>query len=169
MTRFIYTLLLYLLLPYVLLRLLWRARRQRGYLGHVGERFGYGAEGASGPLIWIHAVSVGETRAADLVADLLAHGVAAEMRIVYRAVPLDFPMMLAAALEAGDVDAVMHFSRRSAELFVAGARTAGVADAASDVRHLCLSAQVAEPLAGMSRIDIATRPNEVALIALLQT
>jgi uroporphyrinogen-III synthase len=121
--------------------------------------------GAKAPVLYL----AGEDRAADLVADLLAHGVAAEMRIVYRAVPLDFPMMLAAALEAGDVDAVMHFSRRSAELFVAGARTAGVADAASDVRHLCLSAQVAEPLAGMSRIDIATRPNEVALIALLQT
>ena len=67
-------------------------------------------------------------------------------------------MFASQAIRAGD-----------AELFVAGARTAGVADAASDVRHLCLSAQVAEPLAGMSRIDIATRPNEVALIALLQT
>ena len=63
--RFLYTLLLYLLLPYVLLRLLWRARRQSGYLDHVGERFGYYAQSADGPFIWVHAVSVGETRAAE--------------------------------------------------------------------------------------------------------
>ncbi len=63
--RFLYTLLLYLLLPYVLARLVWRARRQRGYLEHVGERFGYYTHDADGPLIWVHAVSVGETRAAE--------------------------------------------------------------------------------------------------------
>jgi 3-deoxy-D-manno-octulosonic-acid transferase len=63
--RFVYTLLLYLALPYVLLRLLWRARRQPGYLEHVAERFGrYGAR-AGGPTLWLHAVSVGETRAAE--------------------------------------------------------------------------------------------------------
>ena len=74
MTRFVYTLLLYLLLPYVLARLAWRARRQHGYLVHVAERFGYGAPQAdSGPLIWVHAVSVGETRAAEpLVRELRA-------------------------------------------------------------------------------------------------
>ena len=65
MTRLVYTLLLYLLLPYVLVRLAWRACRQRGYLQYVGERFGYGAKGAGGSWIWIHAVSVGETRAAE--------------------------------------------------------------------------------------------------------
>ncbi len=63
--RFFYTLLLYLLLPYVLLRLVWRARRQRGYLAHVAERFGHHAKAAGGPVIWVHAVSVGETRAAE--------------------------------------------------------------------------------------------------------
>jgi 3-deoxy-D-manno-octulosonic-acid transferase len=63
--RFLYSLLLYLLLPFVLLRLLWRARRQRGYLDHLAERFGYYAPAASGPFIWVHAVSVGETRAVE--------------------------------------------------------------------------------------------------------
>jgi 3-deoxy-D-manno-octulosonic-acid transferase len=60
-----YSLALYLLLPFVMLRLLWRARRQRGYLEHVGERFGYYTQVSQGPIIWVHAVSVGETRAAD--------------------------------------------------------------------------------------------------------
>ena len=63
--RGIYTLLLYLLLPCVLLRLAWRARRQSAYLEHVPERFGYCTETPGAPLIWLHAVSVGETRAAE--------------------------------------------------------------------------------------------------------
>ena len=63
--RCLYPLLLYLLRPSVLLRLAWRARRQRGYLGHVAERFGHHAQAAGGPVIWVHAVSVGETRAAE--------------------------------------------------------------------------------------------------------
>ena len=63
--RFAYTLLLYAALPLALLRLLWRSRRQPGYLGHVAERFGRYRQSVSEPLIWIHAVSVGETRAAE--------------------------------------------------------------------------------------------------------
>jgi 3-deoxy-D-manno-octulosonic-acid transferase len=47
------------------LRLLWRARRQPEYLHHWNERFGFSWPAKSGPLIWIHAVSVGETRAAQ--------------------------------------------------------------------------------------------------------
>ncbi len=91
------------------------------------------------------------------------------MRVVYRAVPLPFPPELTAALEAGDVEAVLHFSRRSAENYVAGARAAGIAEEALAVRHYCLSAQVAEPLeaAGAKRVAIAPRPQEAALIELL--
>jgi uroporphyrinogen-III synthase len=122
------------------------------------------AVGAKAPLLYL----AGEDRAGDLVAQLAAHGIDAEMKIVYRTVAEVFPLVLAAALEAGDVDAVLHFSRRSAELFVEGARASGVAGPAEDVRHLCLSAQVAEPLAGASRVAIAARPEEGALIALLR-
>lgn len=65
--RLAYNLLLYALLPWLPLRLLWRARRERRYLQHWNERFGFyrRRERVSGPLIWIHAVSVGETRAAE--------------------------------------------------------------------------------------------------------
>ena len=69
--RLLYTIALHLLLPLVPLRLLWRARRQRGYLEHVGERFGIYKGGVNQPLIWVHAVSVGETRAAEPVIRLL--------------------------------------------------------------------------------------------------
>jgi 3-deoxy-D-manno-octulosonic-acid transferase len=46
------------------LRLLWRGRRERGYLRHWGERLALGPAPVTGAL-WIHAVSVGEMRAAQ--------------------------------------------------------------------------------------------------------
>lgn len=71
MNRALYTLALWLLLPWGVLHLLWRARRQREYLRHWGERFGSYAPAGAAPVIWIHAVSVGETRAVQpLVAAL---------------------------------------------------------------------------------------------------
>ena len=66
MSRWLYTVLLLLLIPFILLRLVWRGRRQPGYLRHVAERFGYYREAPpEGLLVWLHAVSVGETRAAE--------------------------------------------------------------------------------------------------------
>ncbi len=71
--RFFYTLALWLLLPFIFLRLLWRARKQPEYLRHTGERFGFYSVHSNRPIIWLHAVSVGETRAAQsLVARLRA-------------------------------------------------------------------------------------------------
>jgi 3-deoxy-D-manno-octulosonic-acid transferase len=63
--RHLYTLLLYLASPFVLALFAWRARHQPGGLRHVAERFGYYAATPQAPLIWLHAVSVGETRAAE--------------------------------------------------------------------------------------------------------
>lgn len=63
--RRLYTLVLYLLLPWAMLHLWLRSRRQPAYLQHIAERFGTFAEDIRAPLIWIHAVSVGETRAAE--------------------------------------------------------------------------------------------------------
>ena len=100
MTRILYTLSILALLPWAVLHLLWRARRQPEYLHHWGERFGFyeavppgptllaprarnpglppptggpSAWDGPAPTIWIHAVSVGETRAAQpLIAALRA-------------------------------------------------------------------------------------------------
>jgi 3-deoxy-D-manno-octulosonic-acid transferase len=71
MTRFLYALLWLVATPFVLVRLAWRARRQPGYLDRVGERFGRYPPALPGPYIWIHAVSVGETRAAAPLVDEL--------------------------------------------------------------------------------------------------
>ncbi len=62
-----YTLLAWLLLPLAFLRLLWRSRRLPAYRQHWGERLGRYARQAHRPVIWLHAVSVGEARAAGLL------------------------------------------------------------------------------------------------------
>ena len=69
MARFVYTLAVLALLPWAILHLLWRARRQPEYLRHWAERFAWFAaakgQASPKPVIWLHAVSVGETRAAQ--------------------------------------------------------------------------------------------------------
>lgn len=62
--RILYTLVLWLLLPYIFFHLLWRARKQPEYLRHIAERFGFYNAHSSKPVLWLHTVSVGETRAA---------------------------------------------------------------------------------------------------------
>jgi uroporphyrinogen-III synthase len=120
---------------------------------------------AAGPLLYL----AGEDRAADLLGELTARGIAAEMRIVYRAVTALYPPELVAALKAGEIDAVLHFSARSAANYLAGARVAGLLAEALAPRHVCLSATIAEPLkaAGATRVAIAARPNEAALLELV--
>ena len=64
----LYTLAWWLLAPLAVLRLLWRSRRDAAYRACLGERFGHyrAAAPARGdaPMLWLHAVSLGETRAA---------------------------------------------------------------------------------------------------------
>ncbi|HET9024068.1 MAG TPA: lipid IV(A) 3-deoxy-D-manno-octulosonic acid transferase [Burkholderiaceae bacterium] len=69
-----YTAFVWFAAPFAALYLLWRSRKQPEYRAHWGERFGWAryARTTSRPLIWVHAVSVGETRAAEpLIAALL--------------------------------------------------------------------------------------------------
>ena len=73
MARSLYSLILYLITPLIWLRLLWRARKQPEYLHHLRERYGFYRSTPPQGLIWVHAVSVGETRAAQpLIEGLLA-------------------------------------------------------------------------------------------------
>jgi 3-deoxy-D-manno-octulosonic-acid transferase len=72
--RTFYTAMWWLALPLVLARLWLRGRKEPGYRQHWGERLGfYSGPDAAGPAtaIWVHAVSVGETRAAEPLVDAL--------------------------------------------------------------------------------------------------
>jgi 3-deoxy-D-manno-octulosonic-acid transferase len=72
-SRLLYSFVWWLALPLVLARLWWRGRKEPGYRRHIGERFGFYWHIArpTGPVIWVHAVSVGETRAAEPLVDAL--------------------------------------------------------------------------------------------------
>lgn len=74
MKRWLYSLAWWLALPFVFGRLWWRGRKEPGYRAHWAERLGFPAASPSARMtLWVHAVSVGETRAAEpLVEALLA-------------------------------------------------------------------------------------------------
>ena len=112
----------------------------------------------------------GEDRAADLAATLAEHGIAMKTVVIYRAVKAtEFPPVTRAAMAAGEIDGVLHFSRRTAEAYLGCAVGAALLDKAITPFHYCLSAQVARPLlqAGAAAVRVAERPNEAALLELV--
>lgn len=113
----------------------------------------------------------GDDRSGDLAGVLAAAGIEVTMRAVYRAVALSaFPSDIRAALTAGWLDGVLHFSRRSAAAYVDCATAAKITAPALAPVHYCLSQQVAAPLAaaGARRIEVAEVPTEAALIELVR-
>jgi 3-deoxy-D-manno-octulosonic-acid transferase len=60
----IYTWLLRLAVPFIVIRLYWRGLRNRDYWRRIPERFGYVTPVRALRVLWLHAVSVGEVRAA---------------------------------------------------------------------------------------------------------
>jgi 3-deoxy-D-manno-octulosonic-acid transferase len=69
--RRLYTLLLWLALPWLCLQVLWRGLRDRAYWQGWAERFGGGAATTTRGGIWLHAVSVGEVQAGAALIDAL--------------------------------------------------------------------------------------------------
>jgi 3-deoxy-D-manno-octulosonic-acid transferase len=74
--RLFYSLMWWLALPLVLCRLWWRGRREPGYRTYLGERLGFygrkpGPDRQLRRTIMVHAVSVGETRAAEPLVEAL--------------------------------------------------------------------------------------------------
>ncbi len=122
--------------------------------------------GGSAPLLYC----AGEDRAGDLAGALQLHGLRVETVIVYRAAAVTaLTPEVHAALASGAIDAVIHYSARTAAAFVAAVTRAGIEDLSIQTRHLCLSAQVAAPLAaaGATAIEVASGPNEQALLGLI--
>ena len=68
LNRPIYSCLLRLALPILLLRLFWRGRKERAYTQRIGQRLGfYGDLKPTPGAVWLHAVSLGEMRTAALL------------------------------------------------------------------------------------------------------
>ena len=117
---------------------------------------------ATAPLLYL----AGEARAGDLAA-----GDARVMTVVtYRAVKVQhFAPEVAAALARREVDGVLHFSTRSAQAYLDCASRAGIRDAALAPVQMCISRQVAQPLAaaGAVAVRIAPRPDGAAMMELV--
>ena len=70
--RIIYSILIYLIAPFIPLYLTKRAKKNSDYKLFWNERFGFNLQNKTNhPIIWIHAVSVGETRAVSKLIELL--------------------------------------------------------------------------------------------------
>ena len=107
----------------------------------------------------------------DLGAELAARGIRVSSLAVYRMAELDeLAEPVRAAFAGGAVEAILHYSRRSAAAFVKAARRAGVEISALALPQVCLSDQVATALreAGASRLIVAKTPAENELLDALE-
>ncbi len=137
------------------------ARNAAGLADLVARHFKNRAP--SSPLLYLAGTDV--TR--DIAADLAARGVAVVTRTVYRMAALNhLPKAALEAFAAGRIEAVLHYSRRSAQAFVAAARTEGIEISALALPHCCLSDAVAEVLrdAGAARVVVARSADEAAMM-----
>jgi uroporphyrinogen-III synthase len=92
-----------------------------------------------------------------------------EVIVLYRMRPSSaLAQATVAALSQRTVDAVLHFSARSAATFTTLVKRDRLEEVARGPRHLCISQSVAEGLAPLGvRAECAARPTEVELVALL--
>lgn len=112
----------------------------------------------------------GEDRAHELGALPAAAGIHVEVLTIYRArAASGLSAQAAAALSSGDLDAVLHYSPRSAATFASLVERQGLVNAAQRPRHYCLSDAVAAPLAAIGvAASVAQKPNEAELFAMLR-
>lgn len=110
----------------------------------------------------------GRDRKPDLEDQLAHSGNLLELIEVYTAQPADsLNDAVMAGLETGEIGAVLHYSRRSTDIFLGLARNAALD--MSRVNHVCISSDAAAPLmaAGIHEVLIAKTPDEQAMFAIL--
>jgi uroporphyrinogen-III synthase len=130
----------------------------------VARRFA----GSSAKLLYLR----GRDTAGDLAGALIRDGLDIESVAIYEAKAVQrFPAQAEEALRAGTIEAVLHFSRRTAQTYLACADALGGRQWALRPAHYCLSAQVAAPLidAGAAVVRSAAHPDEAGLIDLIDT
>jgi uroporphyrinogen-III synthase len=107
----------------------------------------------------------------DLAGELGADGFEVITRTTYRMVALSaFSRKTCEAFAANEVEAVLHYSQRSARAFLEAARADGVEISALAVPQCCISANVAAILheAGAVQVLSAASPDENALFGALE-
>ncbi len=106
----------------------------------------------------------------DLGGELGTRGFTVVTHTAYRMIPVaGFSDAVSDAFRAGKIDAVMHYSRRSARDYVEAARTDGVEISALALPQCCISEAVAGVLreAGATQVTAARAPDEKALLAVV--
>jgi uroporphyrinogen-III synthase len=117
------------------------------------------------PLLYL----AGADRAGNLDTVISSRGIQVRTVIVYRAVKVEeWPPATWIALDQGRIEGVLHFSRRSAEAYLACSRD--ILQVSLQPIHYCISERTAEPLrrAGASKVHVATKPDEASLLDLLR-
>jgi uroporphyrinogen-III synthase len=112
----------------------------------------------------------GADLARDLASELGENGFTVVTQTTYRMVPaLSLPRDICDAFVAHEIEAVLHYSRRSARAFLEAARSAGVEISALALPQCCISAAVAAILrdAGATQVTAAASPDENALFEAL--
>jgi uroporphyrinogen-III synthase len=118
------------------------------------------------PLLYL----AGADLARDLAGELGERGFTVVTQTTYRMIPLsNLPRETCDAFAANQVEAVLHYSRRSARAFLESIRAAGVEISALSIPQYCISAGVASVVrdAGAIQVVVAASPDENALFALL--
>jgi uroporphyrinogen-III synthase len=118
------------------------------------------------PLLYL----AGADLARDLAGELGERGFTVVTQTTYRMVALSsLPSEVGDAFAANRIEAVLHYSRRSARAFLESIRAAGLEISALSVPQCCISAGVASVVrdAGATQVMVAASPDENALFALL--
>jgi uroporphyrinogen-III synthase len=112
----------------------------------------------------------GADLARDLAGELGERGFTVVTHTTYRMIPVSsLPREVAEAFAASGIEAVLHYSRRSARAFLEAARAAGVEISALAIPQCCISDAVAAIVrdAGASHVMVARNPDENALFEAL--
>jgi uroporphyrinogen-III synthase len=112
----------------------------------------------------------GADLARDLAGELGEKGFTVVTHTTYRMIPASsLPREICDAFVANQIEAVLHYSRRSARAFLDAARSGGVEISALALPQCCISATVAAVLrdAGATRVMAAAQPDENALFEAL--
>jgi uroporphyrinogen-III synthase len=112
----------------------------------------------------------GADLARDLAGELGQRGFNVVTQTTYRMVPIvSLPRDVCEAFAASGVEAVLHYSRRSARAFLDAARAGGVEISALAIPQCCLSEAIASIVrdAGATQVMVARTPDEKALFEAL--